>query len=178
MDQPRWEQLGHRQNSVDRFANNPVSGTPGVVTFSGRNGLSELAHNYDWNNFGPRFGFAWRATNNWVIRGGAAIVYAGQYDQAALNIATLGFSMQGSFVSPDSGLTPAFRLRDGLPAIQSTAEADLTPGFGAVRIGQNPTTAVEFFEPAGRRGEGYILALNRSQKWKFRLSLTSLGAWW
>src|SRR5262249_15383418 len=72
-DQPRWEAFNNRQNSFDRYAINPVSGTPGVVTFSGRNGLGKFATNKDLNNFGPRFGFAWRIGNSWVVRGGSAM---------------------------------------------------------------------------------------------------------
>jgi hypothetical protein len=154
-DQPRWEQLGNRQNSFDRITINPVSGTPGVVTFSGRNGLSKFAHQHDWNNFGPRAGFAWRATDNWVIRGGGAIVYAGEYAAAFGGFGgapTLGFSIQGNFASPDMGITPPFLLRNGLPAIQAPAEAALTPGFGAVPAGRQPTTQVGFFEPDRRTG--------------------------
>ena len=97
LDQPRWEQIDNRQSSFDRYAINPVSGTPGVVTFSGRNGKSKFAHNYDANNFGPRIGFAWRAAGNWVVRGGGAIVYTGQYDSATPLVANLGFSTQGDF---------------------------------------------------------------------------------
>ncbi len=159
LDQPRWEKAGNRQNSFDRAAINPVSGTPGVVTFSGRNGLSKYAHNRDWNNAGPRLGFAWRATDRWVLRGGGAVVFVGQYDQPVLNVAALGFSVQGAWVSPDNGLTPALLLRDGLPAIKPPSDADLGPGFGAVKVGQSPSVAVTFFEPTNRRN-GYLETFN------------------
>jgi Carboxypeptidase regulatory-like domain len=158
LDQPRWESIDNRQNSFDRFALNPVSGTPGVVTFSGRNGLSQYAHNFDKNNFGPRLGFAWRVRDNWIIRGGGAVVFLGAYDQATPLVANLGFSIQGDFLSPDNGLTPAFLLRDGLPPISTPSEADLTPGFGAVPAGQSPNVAVEFFDPA--RANGYMETFN------------------
>lgn len=159
LDQPRWEQTASRQNSFDRFATNPVSGTPGVVTFSGRNGLSRYAHNYDPNNFGPRVGFAWRIGQHWVVRGGGALIYTPQYDGSVAFVANLGFSIQGDFVSPDNGLTPAFLLRDGLPAIREPTEGDLTPGFGAVRVGQNPRASVTFLEPGNRRN-GYLETFN------------------
>ena len=47
-------------NSFDPPAINPVSGTPGVVTFAGVNGVPERAFATDTNNFGPRVGFAYR----------------------------------------------------------------------------------------------------------------------
>jgi len=159
VDQPRWEEAGNRQNSFDRSALNPVSGTPGIVTFSGGNGLSKYAHNYDWNNLGPRFGFAWHFRGKWVIRGGGAVVYNPQYDAATPMVASLGFSSRGDFVSPDNGLTPALLLRNGLPSLPVRSEENLSAGFGAVRVGQSPTTAVEFFEPNGRQN-GYLEQFN------------------
>ncbi|MBV9082989.1 MAG: TonB-dependent receptor, partial [Acidobacteriaceae bacterium] len=159
IDQPRWEQIDNRQNSFDTHAINPVSGTPGIVLFSGRDGVSKYAHNWDLNNFGPRFGFAWRARERWVLRGGAAVVYEPEYDSATPLVAGLGFSLQGNFVSPDGGLTPAFLLRNGMPAIKPPTEADLTPAFGAVPLGASPTTSVEFFDRNNRR-TGYLETFN------------------
>ena len=151
MDQPRWEELGNRQNSFNRTALNPVCDCPGLVTFSGRGGLSKYAHNFDKNNFGPRLGFAWRLGTKTVVRGGGAVVYSGEYDQATPRVSFLGFGAIGQFSSPDGGITPAFRLQNGLPAIPEPTEADLIDGFGAVPIGRPSTTRVDFFEPTGRR---------------------------
>jgi hypothetical protein len=77
----RWEAelprrvVGNLQNSFDPAAINPVSGTPGVVTFSGRNGVPERAFATDSHNFGPRAGFAYRlaAARETVVRGGAGV---------------------------------------------------------------------------------------------------------
>lgn len=151
LDWPRWEDIDNRQNSFDRFAINPVCNCPGVITWSGRNGRSKYASNFDYKNFGPRVGFAYRLTDKWVIRGGGAVVYVGEYDQATPIVANLGFSSSGSFVSPDGGRTAAFLLRNGMPPIAAPAAADLKSGFGAVPIGQNPKVGVEFFEPGNRR---------------------------
>ena len=54
----------------DRAAINPVSGTPGVVRFAGLDGYSTSPDATDWNNFGPRLGFAWRPFKTTVVRGG------------------------------------------------------------------------------------------------------------
>jgi hypothetical protein len=159
MDTPRRELFDNRMNSFDLFAPNPVSGTPGVMTFAGRNGVSKYAHDFDANNFAPRLGFAWRVTEKWVVRGGGALLYMGLYDQATVINATNGFSFRGNFVSPDNGLTPAFRFKDGMPPIEIPSEKDLTPGFGAVRFGQNPQNAVEFFQP-GPRDTSYLMSFN------------------
>ncbi|MBI3683670.1 MAG: TonB-dependent receptor [Acidobacteria bacterium] len=159
MDTPRREEFDNRMNSFDLYAINPVSLTPGVITFAGRNGVSRYAHNFDKNNFAPRLGFSWRVADKWVLRGGAALLYMGLYDQATVINATSGFSFRGNFVSPDNGLTPAFRLRDGMPPIEIPAGKDLTAGFGAVRPGQSPVNAVEYFQP-GPRDASYMMSVN------------------
>ena len=56
---PRQE-IDNKMNSFDPLAINPVSGTPGVVTFAGVNGVPERAFRTDLNNIGPRVGFAYR----------------------------------------------------------------------------------------------------------------------
>ncbi|MBM3767107.1 MAG: TonB-dependent receptor [Acidobacteria bacterium] len=159
MDTPRRELFANRMNSFDLNAINPVSGTPGAITFAGRNGLSQWAHNFDRNNFAPRLGFAYRATNKLVVRGGGAVLYMGNYDQATVINATVGFSYAGNFVSPDNGLTPAFRFRNGLPPIPAPSESDLNPGFGAVRAGQSPVQSIEYFQP-GPRATPYMMSTN------------------
>jgi hypothetical protein len=150
LDWPRYEAIANRQNSFDRDAINPVSGTPGVITWSGRNGLSRYAHNFDTNNFGPRLGFAYRVTDKWIVRAGGATLFIGQYDQATPIVANIGFGARGNFDSVDGGRTAPFLLRDGLPPVAPLTEASLVPGFGAVRVGQTPRLAVEFFEPSNR----------------------------
>ncbi len=159
MDSPRRELFDNRMNSFDLFAINPVSRTSGTVSFAGRNGVGEYAHDFDPNNLAPRFGFAWRATDKWVVRGGAALLYMGLYDQATVINATNGFSYRGNFVSPDNGLTAPFRLRDGMPPIQPPSESDLTPGFGAVPPGASPQNSIEFFQP-GPRATSYLMSFN------------------
>src|ERR1700691_473824 len=176
IDQPRWEE-NNRQNSFNETAINPVSGTPGVITFSGLNGLSKYANNWDLHNFGPRLGFAWNAADKWVVRGGGAILYLGEYDQATPIVANTGFSTQGSFVSPDNGITPAFILANGMPPVSSPTVADLTPGYGAVAVGQKPTTSVAYFQP--NRNTGYLyqanLDIQRQLKGNILLDIGYLG---
>jgi hypothetical protein len=150
LDWPRFESIDNRQNSFERNLINPVCSCPGALVWSGRGGRSKYAHNFDYNDFGPRVGFAWRIGDQWVVRGGGAIVYIGQYDQATPLVANIGFSIRSDFVSPDGGRTAALLLRDGLPPFPVPTEADLVPGFGAVPIGQNPQLSVQFFEPRDR----------------------------
>ena len=157
LDQPRWE-THNRQNSFDSTAINPVSGTPGVIAFSGVNGAGKYANRWDKNNFGPRIGLAWKLSDSLVVRSGGAILYTGEYDQATPIVANTGFSTQGNFVSPDNGITPAFLLAGGLPPVLSPTSADLTPSYGSVPLGKSPTTSVAYFNP--NRSVGYLYQAN------------------
>ena len=59
--------------------------------------------------------------------------------------------------SPDNGITAPFYLRDGVPSVGATRPV-LNDSFGAVPFGQNPNTAVTFFET--NRASGYSEQFN------------------
>ncbi|MDE1163040.1 MAG: TonB-dependent receptor [Acidobacteriaceae bacterium] len=162
VDTPRWEDQ-NRQNSFDPTTLNPVSGTPGVITFSGRNGLTRYAHQWDLNNVGPRLGFSYKVDDNTVVRGGGAILYPGEYDQATPIVAYTGFSKSISLTSTDtvSG-TPAFLLKnnatDGTGKASVPTDLQLNSSFGAVTVGSQPTQAPDYFNR--NRITGYIYQSN------------------
>jgi hypothetical protein len=143
MDTPRLER-DNRQSGFDSGPINPVSGTPGIVTFAGRDGVSRYAHEFDKDNFGPRIGFAWQpfGVAKTVVHGGYGLVTGSLYDASLTRTNIVGFGDVRSFTSPDNGLTPAIRLRDGVPPGPGT---ELGPGFGAVPVGQAPVIAPDFF---------------------------------
>lgn len=153
LDQPRHE-FNNQQNGFNPTELNPVSGTPGVVTFAGRDGVSIYANNWNLHNFGPRLGFAWKPRDRWVVRGGGALLYLGEYDQPMPIVLTLGFSKSGDFVSP-GGVVPAFQLSHGLPPIPPPV---LGPGFGAVAVGESPNTNVTYV--AANHPTGYLEEVN------------------
>lgn len=142
---PRRE-VDNRMNSFDVTAINPVSGTPGVVTFAGRDGVPERAFATDWNNIGPRVGVAYQLTDSGrtVVRGGAGVFFGQTVSATIGDTASLGFSTAASFVVPQATTESAFRLRDGFPVY---SRQPLDPGFGAVPVGQRPNTSVSFFDP-------------------------------
>jgi hypothetical protein len=155
----RWEtdtpiiDKNDRMNFFDTTQINPVSGTPGVVKFAGIDGYRTSPYNTDWNNFGPRIGFAWKpfgSTKN-VIRGGFGVFFAHPFDAGAPNSASLGYEVSAARTSPDNGVTPAFYLRNGVEGL-SLEKPPLNDSFGAVRVGQAATTNVTFYETDRRTG--------------------------
>lgn len=161
----RWEtdtpikDLNGRMNGFDAAAINPVSGTPGVLRFMGVNGFRSTPYDTDWNNFGPRFGFAWKpfGSTTTVVRGGFGVSYAHPFDAGVPASAALGYELQANLNSPDNGITFPFVLGQGVPNVQLT-RPELNDSFGAVRVGQNPTTAVTFYETD--RKTGYSMQYN------------------
>ena len=142
LDTPRWER-SNRQTGFDPIAINPVSGTPGVITYSGVNGQSKYISNWDINNVGPRFGFAWQAPHNFVVlRGGYGLVFGPEYDSSLGRAFNAGQGDNRNLSSPNNGLTPAFLLKNGMP----TPNLGSGPGFGAVQVGQIPVYSPSFID--------------------------------
>ncbi len=125
----RWEAelprrvVGNKMNSFDPTAINPVSGTPGVVTFAGVNGVPERAFATDTNNFGPRLGFAYRLTGKreTVIRGGGGIFYGPTVSNTIGDVASLGFSTSASYVASQAEFQSVMLSAQRLPGGQPSA---------------------------------------------------------
>lgn len=160
----RWEahtprvDANDRQNSFDLTAINPVSGTPGVVTFAGQNGLGRQVYRGDYNNFAPRIGLAWKPlkSRNLLIRSGYGIYFGPPIPGSNTNSA--GYETSGDFSSPDNGITAPFTLQSGFP---STSRPTLNAAYGAVAVGQPVKYAPAFI--------GQDRALGYSQQWNFSI---------
>ena len=161
------------QNLFDATAINPVSGTPGVVTFSGINGASAYAHHWDKNNFGPRVGFAYSPTEKLAVRGGAAVLFTPEYDSATPTVANLGYGTTGSTTGVYNSTTgifnPAFQISSIPTFWVSPTKTDLTAGFGAAAPGptapyytgaNTPHTVVQYFDPNHVNGYIYQTSLD------------------
>ncbi len=121
LDWPRSE----RYDRLSVF--NPVVSSPlAVPAFPDLNGGLEFAgvdrkaqFELDRNNLSPRFGFAWRALPETVLRGGYAIFFPPPAVTAAGTLGgggVAGFSSNSSFVSSlDGGLTPNDALSNPFP---------------------------------------------------------------
>ena len=83
--------------------------------------------------WGPRLGFAYQVTDTLVIRSGGGIFYVPEREGGNADRALQGFKGSATASSPDSGVTPAFTLDQGLPAAPPVPNLD--PGlniFGTV----------------------------------------------
>jgi hypothetical protein len=110
-------------SSFDPAAPNPgAGGRPGAVVFLGQgpgrdSSRRSFADTY-YRNFGPRFGFAYQATDKTVVRGGYGIFYAAGNATVGLRSSQqylFGFNAAPSYASPDAGVTPAFQWDSGFP---------------------------------------------------------------
>jgi hypothetical protein len=144
---PRTED-NNLMNSFDTQALNPVSRTPGVVRFAGRDNEPRTAFDADRNNYGPRAGFAYRlpGKSTTVIRAGGGIFFGEIVSNIIGTAAALGFSTDVDLVSSQPGITSAMALRNGFPSVPRVPVDQLGAGFGAVPPGASPTTAPSFFE--------------------------------
>ena len=148
----RWEGTTPRREDQNRFnafdtkALNPISNTPGVVTFAGINNVPRTAWDFDGNNFGPRAGLAWRVRERTVIRAGGGVIYGAAVNSIVGTAASLGFSTNFAINATQPGFNSAMRLRDGFPSLTRPTVDQLGAGFGAVAAGRAPNTAVTFFE--------------------------------
>ncbi|MBK5294581.1 MAG: TonB-dependent receptor [Acidobacteriia bacterium] len=160
----RWEahtpkfDAANRMNGFDATTVNPVSLTPGIVTFAGLNGLGSQLYNGDWNNFMPRIGLAWKpkGRTGMVIRTGAGIFYGVPLPGSNNNSA--GFAAQASYSTPDNGITAPFYMKDGFPG--GLTSPVLGPAYGAVPVGQAAALAFDFVET--ERSLGYTMQWNFS----------------
>jgi hypothetical protein len=180
----RWEtdtpitDADNHMNGFDPSRINPVSGTPGVVTFLGLNGTPQQPYRGDYNNFGPRVGFAWKPARlrDTVVRGGFGIFYAHPFDGTEANTATLGFAQSSALVVQDNTALVPYTLGGGLP-IQKLTSPMLNDSFGAVPVGQTATTTVTYLDPSRRTGysEQFNLSIQRELPGAILVEIGYLG---
>src|SRR5581483_6497863 len=115
-----------------------IANLKGGLQFLGVNGNSGRQQNNDWNNFGPRVGLAWNASDKLVVRTGYGIIYL-PITTRYMNNSNQGFSATTNFLaSSDGGLTPAGTLSNPFPTGISQP-LGATPGLLS-SIGQSIST--------------------------------------
>jgi hypothetical protein len=105
----------NRYSNFNPSAINPVTSLPGALQFAGVD-FGRTVDMTDFNNFGPRLGFAYDASGNGrsVVRGAYGVFY---YHTAFFAFpGTQGFSATTNYASAD-GQSPAFQLQNGPPSV-------------------------------------------------------------
>ena len=127
----------------------------GGLGFPGTAGVGRRLYKADTNNFGPRFGFAYRVFPNTVLRGAFAVMYGPSYKNAAGNGATTqdGFAyagwpgMNSPFYADDGHQEPIDLVHNpfpyGLHTPSGSTAGLLTlfgegPGGAAIRVQPDP----------------------------------------
>jgi hypothetical protein len=114
--------------------------------------------NNDYNNFGPRFGFAWALNDkaNAVLRGGFGISYSNFAD--SINKAGLNppYTQAFSFVNFGPDFNAVYKLSDGLPTQLAVTPENFDPN--------NPTGAFRQVDPDARSPyvESYSLNIQKA----------------
>jgi len=123
----RWEVETARTERYNRFsffdpdAASPIASSVGIpslrggMRFAAVDGFPRAQHDTDWNNLGPRFGFAWNVLSRTVVRGGYGLTYSPLQNSRYQSPANPGFSSPTSFFSSVDGITPVGRLSDPFP---------------------------------------------------------------
>jgi hypothetical protein len=145
---------------ADLTTPNPAAGNlPGVYLFAGQNGLGDRIPpaDHDALGWGPRVGFAYKLTDNMVIRSGYGISYSqtGAYG-GGNNVNQNDAYWPTSTSQPVDQFTPAYTFATGFPAKDLIIPPQLTPTLG---VG---TGFVNYWTPLADR-------IMYSQNWNLNL---------
>ncbi|HYK61171.1 MAG TPA: TonB-dependent receptor, partial [Bryobacteraceae bacterium] len=164
-----YVEVQDRESFFNPALPNPAAGGyRGILMFMGNGPDScgcRTTIDTDYKLFGPRIGINYALTSKTVIRAGYAIMYThrggvGGRGNARTGTGTLGFSASPSFVSPDSGITPAFYWDQGVPSYDKPPFLDPTLGTGFNGSGKAPSTMTYGDPEIGGRPPRY-------QNWNF-----------
>ncbi len=125
---PRTER--HNQySSFDPNLPNPGAGVRlGALAFAGQGGIQNtLFEQLHTDTYGPRFGFAYRATDKTVLRGGYGIYYAGVTMNGFNANPNYGYSTNPTVTDTTNGRQAAFSLDNGFPQSAVQLPPQITP---------------------------------------------------
>lgn len=173
----RWEYFGVQHNKNPLLDSNFYLGGGGSVFDQIRNGTVALTPNSsigglwakDWNNFGPKLGFAWRVFGNdkTVLRGGYSIAYERNFGNVTFNV--IQNPPNYSVISLVAGVD--------VPSIPvTTSPAGPLAGSGAVKA--IPNVSLRAVNPNIRTSYAnlYSLSLEREIRHNFLFGLDFSGS--
>ena len=120
LDVPRTERY-NRMETFDPNIASPLAAATGIpnlvggLVFPGVDGASRLQFQPAYHDFSPRFGLAYQAFKNTVIRGGYGIFFAPSLREAGATIGNEGFSAVTQYTGSPNGLTPSVYLNNPFP---------------------------------------------------------------
>jgi hypothetical protein len=119
VETPRWERYD-RLSFFNPTIASPLAGPTGLaglqggLEFVGTDGNPRKQQNIDWNNLGPRFGFAYSVNSRMVMRGGYGITYLPTTSRY-VSQSNQGFASSTPFFSSVDGVTPVGSLSNPFP---------------------------------------------------------------
>ncbi len=150
---PRTER--HNQfSSFDPSLPNPGAGNRlGALAFANLNGHGNTFEQLQTDTYGPRFGFAYRANDKTVVRGGYGIYYAPVTMNGFQANSNYGFSTNPSVTDLTNGRQAAFSLDGGFPQSAVRVPPQISPTL-------ENGTSILYMNPNG-------IKLPRYQNWTF-----------
>lgn len=113
---PRTERHNQFSSFLPTLANPGAGNRPGALAFAGQNGQGSTFEELQADTYGPRFGFAYRANDKTVVRGGYGIYYAGVTMNGFNANPNYGYSTNPTVTDLSNGRQAAFSLDSGFPA--------------------------------------------------------------
>lgn len=92
-----------------------ISGLKGGLEYAGVDGNPRTVTNTNYNNFAPRFGFAYHPAQALVVRGAFGIFFTNNPNQAASTVVPTGFRTDSPYLGTINGATPNYFLSNPYP---------------------------------------------------------------
>ncbi len=138
---PRTERHNQYSSFDPNLPNPGAGGRLGALAFANQGGIANtLFEQLHADTYGPRFGFAYRANDKTVIRGGYGIYYAGVTMNGFNANPNYGYSTNPSVTDLSNGRQAAFSLDNGFPqgAVQLPPQISPTLANGTNLQYMNP----------------------------------------